>query len=177
MLLVMARLATVFSVAFLVSCDEFGERPTFTDVPKERSSLVDGLYSYLSPSEASELLGELATSWKVLEDEKAPPGDSRPPFRLYTTLVHGFENLGFEGDLKLTFFNERLMSAGFFPNDPVAYFQRLNAVLPALTEKTPARVPPFTDVVLGIDYQSRKFASWEDTRLVREMAFWIKRYS
>ena len=147
-------------------------------MPTERSVLVDDIRSYSRVDQVRTLLGDVAAKWEVVENSgQASSKDSRPPFQIYTALVHGYEHLGFKGDLKLTFFNDRLMSAVFYPNDFAGYVSRASVTFPDLREKKSVQVPPFTQVTLGTDYQQRRYVSWEDVRLVEEMSIWIKRYS
>jgi len=177
--LILSRLAAAFLAAILLaSYEEYWENRSFTDVPKERSVLLDSIRSYSRVDEIRTLLGHLAAKWEVIEkSSEASPTDSRPPFQVYAVFAREYEHLGFRGDLKLTFFNDRLMSAVFYPRDFSGYVRRASATLPGLTEKTSVRVPPFTQVTLVTDYHQRKYVSWEDVRLTEEMSIWIKRYS
>jgi hypothetical protein len=178
MRLALHHIIVLLAAIFLISCEEYWQRPSFLDVPVERSRLVDGISSYISISEARELLGILAAKWEVVEDSgREPTKDSRPPFRFYTALVRGYEFLGFKGDLKLTFFNDRLMTSVFYPDDFTGFVRSVSTSLLGLVEKKSAHVLPFTEVTLGIDHQKRDFISWEDVRLTKEMSIWIKRYS
>jgi hypothetical protein len=164
----------LIAVVLLGSC----KQQSFVDVPKQRSVLIDGIRSYSRVDEIRSLLGSLTEKWEVVENSgQTSANDPRPPFRIYATVIHGYQHLGFTGDLKLTFFNDRLMSATFYPDDFEGYVKRVRTTVPQLAESKSVPLPPHSQVTLGTDYQQRKYISWEDARLVEEMSIWIKRYS
>jgi len=170
--------AALMLVIFSTSCDESRERPSFLDIPEERSELISGIESYSSIDQINALLGDAAKNWDIIENSGKPSSnDSRPPFKIFTAVVHEYEYLGFTGDLKLSFFNDRLMSTVFYPTDFNGFVTRVRLTLPNLKEINPETLPPATQVTIGTDYQKKQYVSWEDVRLVEEFSIWIRRYS
>jgi hypothetical protein len=119
----------------------------------------------------------LAGKWVVLEDSGKGAKSSRPPFEIFTAEVHGYMHDGFKGDLRLMFFNNRLMSTWFYPDDPASYRRAVSTAVPALKDHESTKVLPFTVISIAKDYRGKQYFRWEDSRLQKEMSVWINRYS
>lgn len=117
-------------------------------------------------------------AWEVIEDSgQDSSSDSRPPFRIYVVRLRDFHHLGTSGELKLKFFNDRLMSTLFFPIDYNVYVQHLKPIYPGMPEEKRVQMQPFTEIMQGSDYLNRRYVSWADIRLKDELRIWIARYS
>ena len=102
--------------------------------------------------------------------------DPRPCFQV-TVRKTEFKNLGVEGELWLTFFNDRLYGAMFYPADFDRYLRQLahsGLALPRSSE--PLELSSNTLVWSGLSEQKRPFVAWVDRRLLDEHAKWIRCY-
>jgi hypothetical protein len=174
---ILFRLSGVMAVVLFAACEEHRSAPSFIEVQQERTVLVGGLQSYQTISEVRSSLGPLAEKWEVLEDSGKGAKSSRPPFEVFTAVVRGYMHEGFKGELRLTFFNNRLMSTWFYPEDPASYRRVLSAAFPNLKERESTNVAPFTLISIATDHRGKRYFAWGDSRLQKEMEIWIRRYS
>jgi hypothetical protein len=151
-----------------------------------KSPLITGFQSYSSVADVKE--GILKnTRFEITEDSKLPDGDKRPPFSIYTISLKRYQHLGQSGELRLTFFNNRLMATWFYPEDARQYLHNLeeNGLLIPVKDFSEVQfgksvkqhVNPFTDVLCSTDYRKKIYVSWTDSRLENESNAWIMRYS
>ncbi len=149
---------------------------TYTRVESVRSPLLGPFESYTSPADVRRSL-PAQLPWRLVTDSRLPPGDPRPAYDWLTVSLAGYADLDRTGELVLTFFNDRLASTTFYPDDPEGYMARLG--ISALRYDTGAEVrrPPFTLIRAATDYHGRRFVSWEDERLRRQADRWIMRFS
>jgi hypothetical protein len=110
------------------------------------------------------------------QTERREPDDKTPPHEI-TYLSGSFRDLGHAGDIRLTFYNGRLMMAEFWPNDPNVYTEALN--------KSGFRVPrsPGVEITRGrtrfayySDAKGLRFV-WEDTAVSHEFSDWVFKYA
>jgi len=169
-------------IGFLISCRTDNE--SFTTIKSPASPLISGLQSYWTISQVEEnFLAEL--KFDVIEDSKLPIGDKRPPYNFYIISIPDFAHLDQLGELNLTFFNNRLMSTTFFPNNINNYILELNKsnynfnlnTLNGNSGSQSKMIPPFTEVNFALDYQKKYYVRWSDTRLNDEHQKWISRYA
>lgn len=157
---------------------------SFVEVATERTTLIDGLESYQSIEEARAWFAARSITWRVVGDSRLPPDDERPRHDFYSVSIANYSHLDCVGELNVSFFNNRLSSAWFYPVDHAQYLDRLarqegirfvaDAHRPDVREAT---VPPYTRVWPYRDYRGRDYVGWADTRLEREERIWIMRYS
>ncbi len=171
------RCFAILAIVLFTACEEYSSTPSFVEVLQERTALIGDLKSYQTISDVRSSLGPLAEKWEVLEDSGKGSKSSKPPFEIFTAVVHGYVHEGFRGDLRLTFFNNRLMSTWFYPDDLAGYRKALNVKIPALAERESIKIPPFTVILVATDYRGKRYVAWEDSRLQEQMSMWIKRYS
>jgi hypothetical protein len=107
---------------FLCSCRD---DKTYVRV-QPGTPLIDGFMSY-ERFESVRQTRLAALSYVVTEEAKLPKGDPRPPFDQLTISVPEFTHLGHPGELRLSFFNDRLASVWFYPVRPAEYLQKLRA--------------------------------------------------
>lgn len=165
------HLAIVIGCAAFVACTQ----ETFTEVEQPRSALISEFVRYAS---REEVVSKVSSRFQiqVVEDSSLPAGDRRPPFSIYTLSVAGFRYLDHDGELRMTFFNNRLQETWFYPNDPDAYFSALRShgVVPSEHSQL---VMGRTAVWTGTDYRVKSYVAWQDTRLGEQSKRWISRYS
>ena len=147
-----------------------------TSVPNTPVVLLDTFYSYTSVAEVEQTLRKVGLSWSIIENSHLPAGDRRPRFDILTLSVAHFHDLGHVGELQLRFFNDRLMSAWFFPNDSIGFARLLESRL-KISLTTEVTIRPFTRIWTQKDYKGRIYFGWEDTRLANEESLWLQKYS
>lgn len=150
------------------------------------SKLISGLESHRSPQEIQAILGK-DISWGIIKDSKLEEGDSRPPFRLTEVSVKNFSHLSFQGELRLLFFNDRLMTTIFYPVEFKRYSQTLIETQKlrlknAYYKQREAMTSTYTRILVpNEDYikelNGNPSVTWEDTRLTAERDAWIMEYS
>src|SRR5438094_4487733 len=114
----------LLSLVALAGCEQASDLffgPSFVDIASDRTKLIDGLQSYASVEEIKRLFPE----WKVIENSGLKPGDKRPPINIYSVAVKNYSHLNCRGELRLTFFNNRLMEAWFIPDEFEKYIELL----------------------------------------------------
>lgn len=150
------------------------------------SELISGLESYKSPQEIQVILGK-DVSWEIIKDSKLEKGDTRPPYRITEISVKNFSHLNFQGELRLLFFNDRLMSTTFYPVEFKHYIQTLIERQKLRFKNTyykqkGAMVSTYTRILIPSEDYIEEFngspsVTWEDTRLTAERDAWIMKYS
>lgn len=168
-------LATLAAAAFFW----LGNGPATQDVavPEDRADLLGMFRSYTSLSDTQTQLRASGMEFSTEEGTTPAASDKRPPFRVDTIVVKAYEHVGHQGELRVEFFNDRLVGVHFYPLNIDAYANKLSQILGK-------PLPPegeFTDanarVWRGLDYKGRPYVGCEDTRLAREMDSWIRRFS
>jgi hypothetical protein len=170
-----ALLLTVLSVACMdASSETFLERET-------TSSPLMGTFASYSTVDEIQSKHFQGTTWSVIEDSRLASNDSRPRFDILKVSVPGYVHLGQSGELELEFFNDRLSSAWFYPDDAQSYHAALaKAGLPVVerdSSATEEEVAPYTLVWATRDYRGRSYVGWADSRLRAQQTRWIDRYS
>ena len=158
---IMRILASLLSL-LLVAC---GAAPNTAGVP-----LGFGLTSY---SSKTDVLSGFADGHRtdVTENSSLGPNDKRPPFSIYTVRVSNVSDLGVAGELRLDFFNDRLMGAWFYPDDVPAYQAAM------LSRRANVTAAPGVETWTARDYRGKWYIAWEDKALREERFDWIDRYA
>ena len=142
------------------------------------SSLIDEYTSYQSIKSVRKALIDSGYSWQIFEDSKLPDNDRRPPFNIFTILVKNYKSIDHSGELRLTFFNNRLMSTWFYPVDLNGYLLSLKSKKNIdLSGSDEVKFSTFTSVWKHEDFENRMYVGWVDTRLRDESNRWISKYS
>lgn len=146
--------------------------------PTSPSPLIEGFESHRSSDAVETMLRARGLTWTVSENSALDPGDPRPPFSVRTLRIAGYSYLGHSGELRLQFFNDRLMRTSFFADDPTPFLRALEASLGCeLGSDGELRLPPRTRIHPATDATNRPYVSWEDIQLEAEESAWIQRYS
>jgi len=143
------------------------------------TGLAEGRQSRMNPLEAQRALR--VKDWKVEEDRSLPKADRRPPFHILWVSIGDFDSLGTRGELRLCFFNDRLVETWFYASDIGTYKSSLERIrgihFDALGE---ARLSPATQVWIAQDKATavaRSYVGWCDIGLAQERTDWISKYS
>ncbi len=154
-------------LALSVGCKSSGGNP---------SRLIGDLYSYQSLQRVQRETG--IRSWMTLEDRRPLPSDTRPPFRILSIAVPGFKDSGYTGELHLTFFNDRLMRAAFYPDDIEGYKRAVEREQGfEFGGDEGANIDRDTHVWVGKEVGGRMYVGWEDKTLKREYDAWVRQYT
>jgi hypothetical protein len=140
------------------------------------SALAAGLFSGQSVQAVERKLDMMAGSFKVLEDRTPLPSDTRPPYRLLVISTQNARVDGQGGELVLTFFDDRLMTAQFYAADLAAARAAVEAKQQLSLAGGDAHIPPSTRVWVGKDDSGRSYIGWIDKGLQAEQDAWIKQY-
>ena len=115
--------------------------------------------------------------WQVLEDRRPLVSDQRPEFRMLTLLHPSFTKFGTSGELVMTFYNDRLMTTLFYPDDMAALRSGLAREAGiTFSAQGDARIEPTTRVWVGKSRDGRSYIGWIDLELERQQNAWIEKY-
>jgi hypothetical protein len=167
-----ARIALL--LVALLPCCRRGPGQDFTEVKPDPETLIGALRSYSDPENVAAALGHPV--WQVTERSGLKAGDKRPPFNILSVVVAPYHDRGCDGELHLTFFNSRLESASFYPDDVGAYRARLGA-FPSRDVHGGEVRKRYLRVWNAVDYKGREYFLWGDDRLMEQQKRWIERFS
>jgi hypothetical protein len=167
-----ARIALL--LVALLPCCRRGPGEDFTEVKAEPETLIGTIRSYSDPGSVAAALG--GPAWQVTERSGLKAGDKRPPFNMLSVVVAPYHDRGCVGELHLTFFNSRLESASFYPDDLVAYRATLGA-FPSRSVRGGELRKRHLRVWNAVDHQGREYFFWGDDRLMEQERRWIRNFS
>lgn len=149
---------------------------SFTEIQPKKARLIDGLNSYSRFSEIKRGLKLTNQNVRIIENSRESASDGTPfDFRVVEI---EYSHLNYRGKLRLTFFNNRLMSAQFFPDKAHQYIARLEEKQNfKFDRKGQANEGDFTKLRVGKDVRGKTYVLWEDTRLKKDVRRWLQRYS
>ena len=142
--------------------------------------LFDDFQSYQTPNVIRGVLNSETNQALWTEDSKKfdpVPPDRRPAYK-FTYLSGPYKSLGISGQLKLTFYNDRLMEVQFSTINGRAYLEALRT-----HSKTPAR--PSEEIISGgrtrlrfdVDPDGSYLFTWYDPKLQIEWLRWVAAYA
>ena len=162
------RVNVVFSLLFIIAgCSSEFITPT---------SLSFGLTSYSNMEEVKSIVKNNNGDWKVIESSTLEKTDLRPPYSYVRIVSNNFFEKRFPGKTNLIFFNDRLMTVLFYPNDWSKYEKYLypnQATKKDGWKKTNGNL----QIRINRNYNGDRYISWEDIKLSSEMRNWIAKYS
>jgi len=157
-------------------CNDYFVSVSFVKVESVHTKLINGIESYQSVDQFKDFLSHNSYQWD--ESKSQPATGRRPPYNTNTIIIKNYSYLGFYGELDVGFFNNRLIRTTFIPID---YEKCMEAIVKIeglkFDSNQSAKLPPHTNVRFAVDYKGRKYISWSDDRLDREVKIWIMRYS
>lgn len=173
---VLAGLAWLSILALVRGPLYFAPLPSFREIPPDRTHLIGKFQSYQSKRETSEILGDSSYRW--FEDVAWTDPNPPPAGVQYEQIVAPeFQDLGFVGNLRLTFVNNRLASAHFSTAETADYLQALSD-----HHSVPLAVDPDRRVAKGnlriwhIGTRGGPFTVFSDGRIDREEAILFAKY-
>jgi hypothetical protein len=101
----------------------------------------------------------------------------QPPYTLARLGVASFEHLGMTGELNLVFFNDRLESVWFFPEDVTAYTSTLKRRGVTIVDNLEDAHGGLLYVTINQNPEGRQYVNWSDRRLVKQAVRWMMRYA
>lgn len=140
------------------------------------SKLIGPLYSGRSLAAVERDLDLKPGDWKVLEDVRPLSSDKRPPFRIFT-ISKPQPMYSIPGELVMTFYNDRLMTTQFFPQDLdrfKAAMQKEDGI--ALSSDNDAKIAPSTRVWVGKNSDGATYVGFIDKVLQAQHDAWLKQY-
>jgi hypothetical protein len=140
------------------------------------SRLAGGLFSGQSLQTAERKLDMMAGNFDVLVDRNPLPSDTRPLYRLLVISKKNARIEGQAGELVLTFFNDRLMTAQFYADDMAAARAAVEAGENLSLAGGGAHIEPSTRVWVGKDEGGRSYLGWIDKTLQAEQDAWLNQY-
>jgi hypothetical protein len=140
------------------------------------SKLTGELFSGQSLETVERKLAMLAGNFDIVVDRTPLPSDTRPPYRLLVISKKGAQVDGQTGELVLTFFNDRLMTAQFFAADLSGARAAVEAEEKLSLAGGDAHIAPSTRVWVGKDENGRSYIGWIDKSLQAEQDAWVKQY-
>lgn len=164
----MNRKLVIFVVVVLSLASGCRKKETF-----EASRLFGKTYSGQSLQTVEKKLELRGGDWTVLEDQRSLSGGPEPASRLYIISKPGFQEYGSSGELVLTFFNDELVGARFYPQDvssACGAVEKQQEI--ALCGGGEARIEPSTRVWIGKDQSGRSYLGWIDKQRQAALDNW-----
>jgi hypothetical protein len=173
----------IVALGFLVAVIACTPRDTFTDRVDGVPLMLGAFRSYSTERQVRSSLDSLPV--EVVERSGLSEGDARPAHTVVTLRVPAYRHVGYTGQLHLTLFNDRLMTASFYPSDVPGYVMAIKRQGIDVTTNLTAGLhsdnyrEPLDHVRVWVssDYQGREYVGWSDSRLEEQSRRWIERYS
>jgi len=176
-ILILLALSIVGNVV-LVVC-KTSDKTTYAEVVSDPAELINGIRSYQTLYSTIQLLQAENQAFKVDEGQRVYD-DKRLPFNIDTIMIQGYTHLQQSGKLELVFFNNRLQSTKFYPDNVPVYLEMLK-------KHSNIDLVANNEVAYLENAKVRKYKEtmgskllcivWEDLRLVAEHNKWICQYS
>jgi len=154
-------------------CENESEIEEYTKVESQGAHLTYGLISYMSFEDVMTQLKLDEKEIEILDDSKTSPKEKTPPFNILSFKVPNQTIRSINGDMIITFFNNRLMEIRFYPVDIDKFIKSIDGL--SLTNNVVD--PPFIEIWQDTDFQGKSYVGWVDQRLKKQFASWIKKYS
>lgn len=143
------------------------------------TSLADGFKSYDSVAVVRERLNQAGLSGRWQEQQKSTASsDRRPPYQ-FLTMSGPYSLLGFDGDIKLVFYNERLMTTEFSTlhgREIIAALREHGAPVP-VNARDEVTIDRRTRFRYDVDTNGVFHFSWRDGKLEGEWSNWVRNNS
>lgn len=145
-----------------------------SDKPK---ILIGNFRSYQTFKEFEKYLFDKADTIIVFENSRLSESDTRPEFSIYTVIIPNYKLENVNGKLRASFYNDRLMSIWFYP-DNISKFNEI------LESKYDISIKGNEDIMRGClrinhwtDFEGNEYYGWSDLMLINEQNDWISKYS
>lgn len=172
----------------LVAPGEHPETAAFLDAAPDPVDFINGLASYQSVTDVSDMFKRAKLPVSVESDHRAR-NPKYPPRDLDSmTVSDKYVMLGVPGTLNLEFINDHLYEMTFFPSDAATFAQALHESDPRLPRQRnnriefrdgPLRIASNVDFAatdVGKNLDTKAYIVWQDTRLVDLRDDWDRRF-
>jgi hypothetical protein len=169
----MMGLVLFVCLGFIVLWFCFFKEETYQEIENPSVKLIDTFDSYSSIAQTkSQIPADLA--WVF---HKGTVADNRPYRRVDDLIINDFPFLGQSGQLRLTFFNDRLMCATFYPVQIDKFVQIIKEKGIDLTKSSELKLMADLTICTWTEFGGRPYVRWSDDRLIAQHDRWIRRYS
>ena len=164
----------IISFALIIFGCSGNEYNCDSDDPKE---LIGNFSSYQSIKDFESTVKKKADTIIVFEDSKLSENDSRPEFSIYTVIIPEYKFDNVTGKLRASFFNDRLMTVWFYPNDNKEFETLIKDKYDINLKNKESQIFHCVKVHRWTDFEGNEYFGWSDLKLVKEQNDWISRYS
>jgi hypothetical protein len=140
------------------------------------SPLAPGLFSGQSLEAVERELKMMDGSFEILMDRVPLSTDTRPPYRLLIISRKNQVLQDQKGELELTFYNDQLMTARFFPTEVVSAQAAFEHSQKFTIVSGQSELPPMTRIWVGKDENQRGYIGWTDKKLRLKQDAWVRQY-
>ncbi len=172
----MKKLAFHISIITLLvfsSCS-WNEFKCQSDEPKH---LIGEFKSFQTYFEFEKLVEGSCDSIIVFENSSLSETDTRPQFSIYTVIIPGFLLETEIGQLRASFFNDRLMSVWFYPKNAKNLEEKLKTNCDIELKMNGKLELDCVEIIRWKDFEKKEYFGWSDLKLVNEMNAWISKYA
>lgn len=163
------KLPSLVTILFLLACCNAHE-----------ANSVNLAFDFKSRTSILDVQGQvinLGAVWGEVEVNSLDKQDKRPPYELLKVKIDRYRN-DLNGDFFLYFYNKKLMSVRFYPNDWSAFKKHLENELnekPINSEFEKKR--DNLHIHVSKDAYNKIYIEWEDIGLKEDMSEWLAKYS
>lgn len=139
--------------------------------------LIGDIQTYMSITDFKTKFVQPTDSVEIFEDSRFPATDQRPEFSNYTLILHNHKLEGHKGNLKVSFYNNRLISITFYPDKLGEFVEYLKNKHSIELEEFSSEQMHCISITRYTDFEDKEYISWTDNRLRKEQNNWISKYS
>jgi hypothetical protein len=163
----------ICSALLLIGCSG-NEYTCVSDAPKE---LIGDFKSYQTIQDFERKVKMKTDSIVVFENSKLPKTDLRPEFSIYTIILPEYKIENVTGKLEASFFNDRLMSVRFYPNDIKEFESLLKRKHNINLENRENISIDCVEINRWTDFEGNEYFGWSDMKLIKEQNDWISQHA
>jgi len=157
------------------SCNQ--KEKTQDEIKSSPTILMFGLKSYTSIDKIHKKINQKNGTWTIIENNKLAKNDKRPRYEIFTVSTNAFKDNKIAGITVLEFFNNRLMSVTFYPNNWTKYKKYLEKKNINILNNQWKDTKNGVTIRINEDNQKKHYFETEDTTLIKEYNDWIAKYS
>jgi hypothetical protein len=137
-----------------------------------------GLKSYFSIVEAKSLVDKLGGDWEIVERNELSEPDARAGYEYLRFMTSVFSDGSYTGKAVLSFFNGKLVSVWFYPDDWDSYKEYLAEKRGVeLKNDTWENTSGNARSWIKTDHLMLHYVAWEDVVLADSMKRWLDKHS
>tara|TARA_B110000967_G_C18514745_1_gene378104 strand:- start:40 stop:558 length:519 start_codon:yes stop_codon:yes gene_type:complete len=149
----------------------YGSENTCTsNVPKK---LIEEFNSYQTIQDFTDLVKIKTDSIILFENSKLAETDTRPEFSIYSIILPEYEVGNAIGKLRASFFNDRLVSIWFYPNNINQFDEKLKKKYNISLRNGENKTIDCVRINRYTDFEGNEYFGWSDLKLVKEQNDWI----